>query len=109
MPVAAVIEDLRRLTIDRARAATATDAVVIVFTSPTGNTLQETAAGEGLFEALRGVVGSLTLELASTGLRVNLVRSTGLDDATSALDFLATDHAAFVAGSTIDLTSEITS
>jgi hypothetical protein len=107
LPVAAVIEDLRQLVHARDHHATSTDAVAIMITSASGRTTDERAAlHEALFEALRGVVGSLTLELAPSGLLLNLVRANDIDQARATLDFLATDKASFVAGSTIDLTEE---
>lgn len=109
IPIAAIIEDLRQLSLARETTATSTDAVAVLLTAAPGTTDDEAAAHEGLFEALRGVVGSLTLELAPSGLRLNLVRATDLDQARATLDFLATDAASFVAGSTLDLTQETTS
>ncbi|MFS0894822.1 hypothetical protein [Microbacterium sp. 179-I 3D3 NHS] len=58
---------------------------------------------EALYESLRGVCGSLTLESVGTDARITLIRAASRADADTTIAFLAGDPAAFVAGATIDL------
>ena len=61
------------------------------------------ALSEALFEAIRAVCGSLTLESAGTSGRINLIRTSSMHDAADTIQFLSSGAAGFVAGSTIDV------
>ncbi|MEN2742690.1 hypothetical protein ABCS02_33360 [Microbacterium sp. X-17] len=80
-----------------------TGAIVLL----TGSTEDESARAlhEATFEALRGIIGALTVELAGR-IRINLVRAITVEDATTTLDFLHSPTSASVAGATFDLTGE---
>jgi len=101
--VTALVEDLRRLVEARAAGITAVESVVLYIDNPDLHDHEAQAVLEGLFEAARGIAGSLTLELGATGLRVNVVRSRDWANATSTLEFLAAPEASFVAGATLEL------
>lgn len=76
---------------------------VVVLDCVTPDPLVE-ALAEGIREALRGVVGSLTLELEGS-VRLNLVLADEMQIAavSEAVTFLAGEGSQFVAGSTMDL------
>jgi hypothetical protein len=59
---------------------------------------------EALYESLRGICGSVTLESEGTEARINLIRAASRDAAASTIAFLTGSPSGFVAGSTIDLT-----
>lgn len=99
-PVAGVILRLQSIWRARRSGEFAVDRVALVVIDD-GSTPREFA--ESFFEALRGVCGSLTLELAPSGFRINLIRAASLDDCRSTLAYLADERAIFVTGSTIDL------
>lgn len=99
-PVAGVILRLQSIWRARMSGEFAVDRVALVVIDD-GSTPREFA--ESFFEALRGVCGSLTLELAPSGFRINLIRAASLDDCRSTLAYLADERAIFVTGSTIDL------
>jgi len=106
--VTALVEDLRRLVEARTAGTTEVNSVVLYVEDPDLHDQEAQAILEALFEAARGIAGSLTLELASTGLRINVVRSRDSADAAATLQFLAAADAAFVAGATLDLRQEMT-
>lgn len=62
------------------------------------------AASNGLAEAVRGVVGSITMELGGA-VRLNtiIVRDSSSQAARDALDFLSSPGSGFVVGATFDL------
>jgi hypothetical protein len=78
--------------------------VAVVVKLPTTTDPWESAAADALGEATRGVVGVLTLEFGAR-VRVNtvLTRDPGDVATRDTMDFLSSDRAAFVAGSTFDL------
>jgi hypothetical protein len=80
-------------------------AAAILVTAPLPNTPETVALQEAAFEAIRGIIGALTLECAGR-LRINLVRAASVECADSTLDFLRSADAGFVAGATFDLTGE---
>ena len=77
---------------------------VVVLAFPQAADVWHAAAANALFQSLRGVVGSLTLE-RGPGLRLNMIVADGFDDpdVRVTLNFLASDAAGFIAGSTFDL------
>lgn len=99
-PVALIVESLQEVWLARSQSRSTLDRVALVLVDD-GSVAP--ALSESLFEALRGVCGSLTLELSPQGLNINLVRARAMDQALSVLGYLADESAGFVAGSTIDL------
>lgn len=102
-PVALVISVLRAVWTARTESRTTIDRLAVVLVDR-GAAVPEFA--ESLFESLRGVCGSLTLELSPQGMNINLVRSRSLEHSQDILNHLAAKRAAFVAGSTLDLFQE---
>lgn len=77
---------------------------VVVRSAPATSPWQE-AAMEATWQAVRGVVHSLTREFGSRRVRLNAVRapSHNQTELKETLAFLASDGGAFVAGSSVDL------
>ncbi len=101
-PVTKLVAELRAL-VRQTSEESATAVVTLLLVDAGDGDLEVRAAREALFEAMRGITGVLTLELASTGLRINLVRSPSVEASQETIDFLGRPDAGFVAGSTIDL------
>lgn len=100
-PCARVLEQLRGLLQDN---STPTETVALLLTTPPRTSNSAThALHEALFEALRGIVGSLTLEYRRQ-LRINLIRTSETDAAEDTLQLLDDGLGAFAAGATLDLT-----
>lgn len=98
----ALVSDIVVATLETLKAEWSPDGgSVIVLQIDDGSVPQQYA--EALFEALRGICGSLTLESPGAAARINLVRAASRSEAESTLRFLGADRANFVAGSTIDM------
>lgn len=102
-PVGEVIERLRAAASD---AADRPDAVTLLLTVPDAAPASASPLWEAVFEALRGVIQAVTLEVGDEGPRLNLVRVAAGGDPQHALDLLGSQAGAFIAGATIDLTGE---
>ncbi|SHF01550.1 hypothetical protein SAMN05444392_10683 [Seinonella peptonophila] len=65
----------------------------------------EQAAMEGCWEAARGIVQAITMEYGAVDIRLNLIRvaEDGHKELIETLEYLQSEQAAFVAGSSIDL------
>jgi hypothetical protein len=77
--------------------------LTILLIQPPAADHETDALHEAAFQAMRGIVGALTLELGGR-LRLNLVRAGSVKSAEPTLHYLARADAAFVAGATLDLT-----
>lgn len=104
-PVRSVVSHLRALHEARQAGGATTETVILKVTVPAvdGADVDRLAYHEALLEALRGIAGSMTLELAYTGLRVNVLIADEHADLDQTVDFLASDAGGFVAGATLDL------
>jgi hypothetical protein len=78
--------------------------VIVVLRVPPTDDTSVAALHEAAFEGARGIVGALTWESASEGLRINLVRASVTDDIGPTMSYLSADTGYFVAGATLDLT-----
>jgi hypothetical protein len=97
----AVVEQLRSLQSLGADGARERNPVTVLCAGEPG----APPAAEALFEAMRGVVQSVTLEPAARELRCNVLRAERADDARvlAALRYIASDDGGFAVGSTLDL------
>jgi len=85
-------------------AAPVTVAVIVALPPTMDDDPWRAAAGNALVEAVRGIVGSITMELGNA-VRINTIvtRDEGAQATQDALGFLSSPRASFVAGSTFDL------